>query len=583
LRRYAGEMPRYRYRIALGLALIVLISSLSSSPSSQGGISITFPTTVAAGPDFATEVIGDPWDFCNGEDISPNPDARIGFSNIAFASNPCRLTMTPANSDGNFMILDRGLYGVAINPGRNGRNFPIDANRYRVLSYKFASTTVQSPQVYWFQNPANHPQGDGIGSRLLAQVSGGTQMFARDLTQVGQFDSGLWSGLMRGFRLDPNSSAGGSQTYYWVRLTTPVGQSGTPGTQTISWSGGSGNATITVTDNSDGASMTVASNVSGTSFLWHYGVLAPGSYTVMVARGASSGTKAFTINHPPSIEITNPSPTSGEDFATAVLGNAWDMSQSSDYQPIGSLALTNVSFSGGQMHATNTANDPAVGLMSYSNNGVPINTLKYRYLTYRFQVDGAYDLGEGSVARVFWGSASQFLDNTATTSYPIIVWPGMNSYTIDLATLTSAVDGGIEAFGAAEPWTAANKRFFRFDPHEFPQARSFHIDDIKLTAKPVASGVFNIGFIGSDADGDAATVSFYYDTDTNPTNGRTLIVSGVPQGAGQYAWNSTGVPPGEYYILAESSDGVQATGRYSSVPVVVATPPPAPTGFRIIQ
>jgi Kre9/KNH-like N-terminal Ig-like domain len=578
-------MVTRRYRVLLGLAMIVLIGSLSSSPSSQGGVTITFPTTIAAGPDYATEVLGDPWDFCNGEDISPNPDTRSGVSTFGFVSNPCRLTMTTTTADANFTILDRGLYDIAINPGRNGRNYPIDANRYRVLSFKLASTTSENPQVYWFQNPGNYPAGDGLGVRLTPPISGGTtQVLIKDLTQLGQFDSGAWSGLIRGLRLDPNNAnVGGTHNYYWVRLTTPPGQSGTPGTQTISWSGGSGNATVTVRDNSDNTTLTIASNVAGTSFVWHYGVLAPGSYTLQVTRGASSGTKAFTINHPPSIEITNPSPTTGEDFATAVLGNAWDMSQSSDYQPIGSLGLTGVSFSSGQMHATNSSNDPAVGLLSYSNNGVPINTQKYRYLTYRFQVDGAYDLGEGSVARLFWGSATQFLDNTATTTKPIIVWPGMNSYTIDLATLTTAVDGGIETFGGAESWTAANKRFFRFDPHEFPQARQFHIDDIKLTAKPVSSGVFTIRFVGSDADGDAATVTLYYDTDTNPNNGKTLIVSNVPQSAGQYAWNSTGVPAGEYFVYAESSDSVQMTARYSTVPVLVASPPTTPTGFRIVQ
>jgi hypothetical protein len=575
----------YRHRVVLALVVVALISSLTSAPRTQGGVSITFPTTLAAGPDYATEVLNDPWDMCNGQDISPNPDQTVGFSTISFQSNPCRLTGTTSSTSANIMVLDRGLYGVAINPGQNGRNFPIDANRYRVLSYKQASSTAQNPQIYWFQNPDLYPQGDGLGFRMAPGTPGGTQILMKDLTQAGQGEFGSWTGLIRGLRLVTNSfAAGGTQTYYWVRLTAPPGQSGTPGTQTISWSGGTGNATITVRDNSDNTTMTVASNVSATSFLWHYGVLAPGSYTLTVTRsGGASGNKAFTINHPPSISITNPSPTSGEDFATQVLGNAWDMSQSSDYQPIGSLALTNVSFSGGQMHATNTSNDPAVGLLSYSNNGVPINTSKYRYVTIRFQVDGAYNLGEGSVARFFWGSASQFLDNTATTSYPFLVWPGMNSYTIDLATLTTAYDGGIETFGAAEPWTAANKRFFRFDPHEFPQARTFHIDDIKLTAKPVASGVFTIGFTGTDADGDPATVSLYYDTDTNAGNGKTLIVSNVSLSAGQYAWNSTGVPPGDYYIYAEVSDGTQVMARYSSVPVFVTSPPPAPTGFRIIQ
>ena len=162
------------------------------------------------------------------------------------------------------------------------------------------------------------------------------------------------------------------------------------------------------------------------------------------------------------------------------------MSSAADIQLTGSDYLTNLSFSGGMLHATNTINDPNVTLLYNTNNSVPIDTSRFRYLTYWLQVDGPYDLGEGSVARVVWNSQSLMSGTTATVSQDIIVWPGMNSYTIDLATLSAAADGGLEPVGAAEPWTAGVKRHLRLDPHEFPQARSFHIDDVKLTAKPAA-------------------------------------------------------------------------------------------------
>ena len=84
--------------------------------------------------------------------------------------------------------------------------------------------------------------------------------------------------------------------------------------------------------------------------------------------------------------------------------------------------------------------------------------------------------------------------NTAAATLPIIVWAGMNSYTIDLAALSTAPDGGLEPLKVPEAWTAGNKRHLRFDPHEFGQARTFHIDDIKLTAKPVAGSSFTISF-----------------------------------------------------------------------------------------
>jgi hypothetical protein len=566
--------------------------SLSGQVSqAQGGISVTFPTRVASAPDYATEVLGDPWDMCNAQDISPDPGQLIGFASFAFQTGPCRAggTTTAVNvngaatADSNVGMLSQGLYGQAVNPGKNGRNFPIDTAKYQVLSFKVASSTVEDPQIFWFHNPVAHPAGLGLGGRVAPGISAGTQVVVADLTQSLIPGMSPWTAdVVRGLRLDPNSlNAVQNVFFYWVRLT-PHPNSVLAAKQTISWTG-SGPTTITVRDNVDGAVYPVVSNLSANSYAWNYGVLAPGSYTLTVTNSSGSGTRTFSINRPPSIELTAPSPTSGEDYATAVLGNAWDMNSGADIQLTGSDNLVGLSFSGGLLHAANANDDPNVTLLYYTNNSVPIDTSRYRYLTYRFQVDGPYDLGLGSVARLFWTAQPTMSGYTAAATLPIIVWPGMNSYTLDLAALSAAPDGGLEPLNLPEAWTAGNKRHLRFDPHEFVQGRSFHIEDIKLTAKPVASGSFAITFLGADADGDAATVSLYYDGDTNPANGRTLITSGLPQAAGQYVWNTSAVPGGEYYIYAESSDGIQAMGRYSAVPVqLTGAPPTVPRGFRIL-
>jgi hypothetical protein len=567
------------------VSLLVGIVALAAARPQAQGISVTFPARVAAAPDFATEVLGDPWDMCSAQDISPDPDQLVGFSSFTFLTGPCRAGGTTMAVNGSIdsyvVMLNQGIWGSALNPGKNGRNFPIDSSRYQVLSYKIHVSAVEDPQIYWVHEPTDYPSGSGLGGRVAPRTIAGTQLGVADLTQALLPGMSPWTnGVVRGLRFDPNAFNAVDTVYlYWMRLT-PSPSSPLAAKQTISWSG-SGPATITVRDNGDGSIFPVASNVSGSSYLWNYGVLAPGSYTLIVTNASGSGQRAFSINNPTSIEITNPSMTSGPDYATTVLGNPWDMNSAADIQLTGSDYLTNLSFTGGLLHATNTNNDPNVTLLYNTNNAVPIDTARFRYLTYRLQVDGPYDLGAGSMARIIWSSQALMSGFTATTSQDIIVWPGMNTYSLDLAPLSAAPDGGLEPVAGQEPWTAAPKRHLRLDPHEFPVPRTFHIDDVKLTAKPVAGASFTITFLADDRDGDAGTVSLYYDADTNPANGRTLIASGIARTAGQFVWNTSGVPLGEYYIYAEVSDGIQTTSRYSTVPVVVASPPSVPTGFKI--
>jgi hypothetical protein len=588
LLKTVSPAPMFRIlKVFPALLLASFIAAWLPSLHAQPSITVTFPAKVAAAPDYATEVLGDAWDMCNPEDISRNPDQRIGFSSFAFLTGPCRAggTTMPVSGvvDSSITILQPGLYGSALNPGRNGRTFPIDSSRYQVLSYKVNSSAADTPQVYWNHNPTDHPAGPGLGGRVLPVTQAGTQVTIADLTQSLISGFSPWTnGVVQGLRLDPNAGVAVANVfYYWVRLT-PAASSPLAAKQNISWSG-SGPATISVRDNTDGSVFPVASGQSS-PYLWNYGVLPPGSYTLLVTNSTGSGSRNFVINHPPRIDVTDPSPTTGEDYATAVLGNPWDMSDPADVQLTGYDYFTPPSFSGGVMVATNHVNDdPNVTLLFYSNNAVPIDTAKYRYLTYRFQVDGPFDLGLGSVARIYWTSNPVMSGLTASGTLPIIVWEGMNSYTIDMATLATGIDGGIEPLGGSETWAAGHKRHLRFDPHEFPPSRTFRIDDIKLTAKPVANTSYTIRFVGSDGDGDAATVALYRDTDTNPASGRVAIATGIPQNAGQFVWNTSGVPQGEYFIYAESSDGVQSTGRYSTVPILLERRIATPTSLRVVQ
>jgi len=199
-------------------------------------------------------------------------------------------------------------------------------------------------------------------------------------------------------------------------------------------------------------------------------------------------------------------------------------------------------------------------------------------------VDHPYNLTTGSVARVLWGSQSSSTGGgtpyNVTTSKDILVWEGLNTYTVDLGAMTVA-NGGLEP-GNATVWGAAPIRHLRFDPFEFAEVVDFHLSNVKLAADDATSGgTFTIRWTGSDPNGDPTTVSLFYDTDTNPGSGLTPITSGVSLSAGQYLWRTgTTVPAGTYYIYAVANDGRNSTGRYSTGPVKVtpASAPPQLTG-----
>ena len=72
-----------------------------------------------------------------------------------------------------------------------------------------------------------------------------------------------------------------------------------------------------------------------------------------------------------------------------------------------------------------------------------------------------------------------------------------------------------------------------------------------------------------DEDGDTVTLTLYYDTDTNPGNGRTLIESEL-ENTGEYDWDTLEVDEGEFYIYGVADDGEGGTADdYSGGTVII--------------
>ncbi|NLF11971.1 MAG: hypothetical protein GX597_09315 [Anaerolineaceae bacterium] len=145
------------------------------------------------------------------------------------------------------------------------------------------------------------------------------------------------------------------------------------------------------------------------------------------------------------------------------------------------------------------------------------------------------------------------------------------------------------------PWLESHPNRMRLDPNEMMPELSpgfIHLDWVKLTAMDeVQRGKpYTIRFVSSES---GVSSRAYYDTDRNPTNGKTAVreVSGSVEprqhrlllplvtrssgGADSRAaeetiqWDTSGVPAGQYWICIEVNDGLNTRTWYSEAPVIV--------------
>jgi hypothetical protein len=164
----------------------------------------------------------------------------------------------------------------------------------------------------------------------------------------------------------------------------------------------------------------------------------------------------------------------------------------------------------------------------------------------------------------------------------MIIYEGWHTYTFDLKTAPLETSGG---------WSG-KPTALRFDPIELPNPTTIQIDFLTLTgSETVRQGdPFPVVFSASPG----ATVSLYYDSDTNPNNGRTplettpgdhlsespgleMIYLPIVRLVGELnlfkgtnvSWDTTGVGKGTYFISADVSDGLSTTTWYSEIAVTI--------------
>ena len=80
-----GHGYKMSYQSVIRSFVFTLCLSTASVAAAQ--VTITSPAAgqrLPAGPDYATDVLADPWDMSNVQDMSQDPNERGGFSALAF-------------------------------------------------------------------------------------------------------------------------------------------------------------------------------------------------------------------------------------------------------------------------------------------------------------------------------------------------------------------------------------------------------------------------------------------------------------------------------------------------------------------
>jgi hypothetical protein len=610
--RTDSPMKTQRNRRRAGALVLIMILVLLPADTSGMGYwdmaagplaSITFTEpdgiddVVGEGQDFATVELGDPWDMDQETDLWLSRN----MTDEHFENGIYHATTSAANSS-YFFLLWQG-YPNAQNIGKTGQAHPIDASKYHRVSVALCSTSPGTMYFFWYYGVG----ASDIRYSGVTNVYAGCWLYVHDLhdPQIGR---GQWVGDVNGFRIDPKVN-GGDIEVHWVRLTADptVSEEYAISWEGLSPSGGANSLNLFVDEDQTGADgwwihSEVSPPASG-SYAWGApGLPGPfplseaptpadleaGDYFVYAtANSELAGYSSFpvTVNQMPQLRFTDPSYTSGPDFATEMRHNPWDMNGPDDVYRFRNI--TDYHFADGLLFLDNTNWDPSVEMAV----GTPIDTGKYRFLTIRSYLDRPRNVDDGTVARVFWFNN---YDWVATTEN-IILFQGWHIYSLDLSQALLVPGGPL--------WTDSLWTNFRLDPNENVTGETWHnsiIDYIKLTGPPEADGFFIITWEVENPEDEVVLVDLYYDNDDHGLDGVQIDPAGAAATATSPAptpraaalpedqdliylplvtrnacwgtclvWITTGIPSGEYFIYGCLDDGVNQACRYSDVPVLV--------------
>ncbi len=539
-------------------------------------ITVTSPnnTTIAESDDYATQVLAHPWDMS-----TPDQFGFLEYLTPPTVSNGVWSSQVTHAGGAGIHLLDEGFATVNSYIGqRVGPNYPIDSRRFTHLRFRMY-TSVANQAVAWWYN-----QSGVQGNSPIIATQAGWHIYDLDLAGASAGGQSWASQNWTGLRLDAqmvNGPSGTNLQFDWVRLTPATGSR-----LNISWTA-NGSSPVSLyldsdTNASNGPEYAIAAGLAASAgnYTWDTTGIAPGTYYVRAVLGsASSYSGPLVVNAAPVLNITAPSPSSGEDFAQSHLASPWTTTSLSQLQAW--FNLTNITFGPNYMQAVSPAiagghADPEVWYLNDDTTHL-IDASRYHYLTYQMYIQAPNTSTGGQYPqtnlgpRVYW---SQPGTNWQLDEAYVHYYNRWEPVALDLRTVMLAP--GYNDTG----WTG-QVRTFRIDPFEedggfgsgsIPEF--FRLGTVRLTADPtVANGAATtISWLPSK---NAGTVTLQYST--NPAGGGTTFAT-VPLGQGGYVW-TVNLPAGRYWITATANDGLNSFTQVAQAPLVVTGIRPCPLNF----
>ncbi len=294
----------------------------------------------------------------------------------------------------------------------------------------------------------------------------------------------------------------------------------------------------------------------------------------------------FAASAAPSATLTVIRPTAstvipaGDDYATQVLGNAWDMNDDADIDTEESLYVVSQTFASGIFSGTTTATGSNIYplFMGYASSinlsrgaNHPIDTSHYRYVTYKLRVNQPTQPQFTRVVGVLDGGSygatpkSTVVEAFYTSPLPNNVW---TIVTFDMVTNND---------GLYYQWT------------DFPQLTGLRIDPASTNAAPpYVAAPFGIAWIRLTAPATAAQKYTVQWTDSGYSG--TYSIAAIDSGGVNYALGSgisgtsyaadmTFLEPGAYTIMVARSDSSatanSGTFHINTPPEITVTAPSA--------